>query len=786
MRERVRVLRQKSLDVVPTLAIERAELVTDAYEKYYGSVSVPVMRALAFKEICERRTIFIDDGELIVGEKGPVPKAAPTCPELCCHTLEDFDVINNREKVFFKVDERAKKIQEEKIIPYWKDKSIRSMIFNEMTPEWKDCYDAGIFTEFLEQRSPGHVVGDDKIYRKGFLDFKKDIEDQTAKLDWVNDHKAYDKNEELKAMAICCDAIIALGKRHAEKAFEMAKTETNEPRKYELEKIAEVCDHVPANAPRNYWEALQMYWFVHLGVTTELNTWDAYNPGRLDQHLYPFYKKDFENGTLTYEDAEELLQLFWIKFNNQPSPPKVGVTMNESASYTDFANIPSGGLTVDGSDAVNDMTYMVLDVIDELRILQPSSNVQVSKKNPDKFVKRACRIIRKGWGQPSVFNADAVVEEMVRQGKSIEDARCGGTSGCVEIVCFGKESMILTGYFNLPKIFEITLNNGVDPRTGKKIGIETGNPATFASYEELVEAYKKQVHHFMEIKIAGNNVNELLYAKYMSAPFLSLMVDDCIKNNKDYYCGGARYNTSYIMGVGIATLTDSLAGIKYNVFDSKNVTMSDLLDALKNNFEGRERIRQMLVNKTPKYGNDDEYADTILKEAFNIYLNEVAVRKNPRGGNYFIFLLPTTCHVYFGSVTGATPDGRKAWTPQSEGISPVQGTDKLGPTAVIKSASKIDHLKTGGTLLNLKFTPSILEGEEGIDNLTHLIRSYFKMDGHHVQFNVVSANTLREAKKKPEQYKDLIVRVAGYSDYFNDLGEALQDEIIARTEQTCF
>ena len=786
MNDRVRILRQKSIDAVPTMSLERAQIVTDTYKKHAGKVSIPVLRALTFKALMENKTIFIDEGELIVGERGPSPKATPTYPELCCHTVEDFDVIDKRQKIFFRVSEEAKEIQKDEIIPYWKGKSMRDLMFGQMTQEWQDCYSSGIFTEFMEQRAPGHTVGDGKIYKKGFLGFKKDIEDQLAALDFVNDMDAYDKQEELKAMSICADAIISFGKRHAEKAIELEAKENNPERKKELKQIAEVCSQVPANAPRNFREALQMYWFAHLGVITELNTWDAYNPGRLDQHLQPFYKKGIEDGTLTPESAEELLQCFWVKFNNQPAPPKVGITLQESGTYTDFANINSGGLKTDGSDGVNDVTYMVLDVIDEMRLLQPSSNIQLSKKNPDRFLKRACRIISKGWGQPSIFNADSVVEELVRQGKSVEDARNGGTSGCVEAGAFGKEAYILTGYFNLVKVLEITLNNGIDPRTGKKIGLETGNANEFKSYEELMAAFKKQLHHFIEIKIRGNNVIEKLYADLMPSPFLSIMTDDCIKSGKDYNAGGARYNSNYIQGVGIGTLTDSFASIKKHVFENKTYEMTEFLEALKSNFEGNDRMRQLIMNNTPKYGNDDDYADDIMKELFDAYYNEVNGRKTVKGGTYRIDMLPTTCHVYFGSVTGATPDGRRSGQPQSEGISPVQGSDIYGPTAVIKSAGKMDHIRTGGTLLNIKFTPDLVQNEEGIDRLSQLVRSYFKLDGHHIQFNIVSADTLRRAQKNPEQHKDLIVRVAGYSDYFCDLTEALQEEIITRTEHKSF
>ena len=785
--ERVARLRQQSLEARPTLSSERAELMTEFYRQTSGSLmSAPVRRALAFQYLMEHKTICINEGELIVGEKGPAPKAAPTYPELCCHSLEDLDILNWREKISFAVSPAVRRVYEESIIPFWRGKTLRELIFREMTEEWKAAYEAGVFTEFMEQRSPGHTVLDDKIYHKGMLDFKQDIQRSLDNLDYLNDPEAYDKQEELKAMALCADALIRFAERHAEKARQLAQQETDPRRKKELERIAEVCTHVPAHAPRDFWEALQYYWFVHLGVTTELNPWDAFCPGKLDQHLYPFYKKGLEEGTLTREQAEELLQCFWIKFNNQPAPPKVGVTAAESSTYTDFAQINLGGVKPDGSDAVNELTYLILDVIEEMRLLQPSSSIQVSKKNPDRFIKRAAQIIRTGFGQPSVFNNDLVVQEMIRVGKTIVDARCGGTSGCVETGAFGKESYILTGYLNMPKVLELTLNNGIDPRTGRRIGPQTGDPRQFETFEELFEAYRKQLNTFVDTKVRGNNVIERLYASYMPVPFLSLLIDDCIAKGKDYHDGGARYNTTYIQGVGVGTMTDALTAIKYHVFDRKTLTMEALLAILKDNFEGHERVRQMLLNRTPKYGNDDDYADAVMVDVFEAYFQAIDGRQNTRGGTYHINLLPTTVHVYFGSVVGATPDGRMAGKPLSEGISPVQGADRRGPTAVIKSVAKMDHVRTGGTLLNQKFTPGLFKDDAGLDKLVQLIRTYFKLDGHHIQFNVVDAATLRAAQAHPEQYRDLIVRVAGYSDYFCDLGKALQDEIIARTEHQSF
>jgi pyruvate formate-lyase/glycerol dehydratase family glycyl radical enzyme len=786
MTERVARLRQQSLDAVPTISTERAELMTQFYRRSTKLVSAPLRRAMAFRYLMEHKTIHIGKEELIVGEKGPAPKAAPTYPELCCHSLNDLDILNAREKIPFAVSPDARRTYRDTVIPFWQGRSMRELIFQKMTDEWKAAYEAGIFTEFMEQRSPGHTVLDDKIYDKGFLDFKQEIQNSLDALDYLSDPEAYSKAEELRAMLICADAMIHFAERHAQKARAMARDETDPQRKAELERIADVCSHVPAHPPRDFREALQYYWFVHLGVTTELNPWDAFCPGKLDQHLYPFYERGQQGGTLTQEQAKELLQCFWIKFNNQPAPPKVGVTAAESSTYTDFAQINLGGLQEDGSDAVNDVTYLILDVIEEMRLLQPSSSVQVSKKNADRFVKRAARIIRTGFGQPSVFNSDLIVQELVRMGKSVSDARNGGSSGCVEVGAFGKENYNLTGYFNMPKVLELTLNNGLDPRSGKRIGLETGDPTTFATFDQLFAAYRRQLNHFLDIKIRGNNVVERLYATYMPAPFLSLLTDDCIARGRDYHDGGARYNTTYIQGVGLGTMTDAMTALKYHVFDHETLSMADLLVALQRDFEGQERTRLMLLNRTPKYGNDDDYADGVMRELFEAYYEAIDGRPNTKGGTYHVNLLPTTCHVYFGSVIGATPDGRKAGTPLSEGISPVQGADRHGPTAVIKSAAKMDHARTGGTLLNQKFTPQLLDNDAGMDGLVHLIRTYFKLDGHHIQFNVVDAATLRAAQRYPEQYRDLIVRVAGYSDYFCDLGTALQDEIIARTEHESF
>lgn len=783
MNTRIKKLRNESLTAVNRISAERALLVTHFYKSESAqNLSVPVRRAMAFKYILENKKICINEGELIVGERGPAPKATPTYPEVSLHSLQDLEVLDSRPKVWFKVDDETKEIYEKEIIPFWKGKSQRDKIFKQLPEEWKAAYEAGVFTEFQEQRAPGHTVAGKKMFQKGLLDLKKEINESLQKIQSGKDIDAAHKIEELKAMDIAADAMIIYAHRHADELQKLAKQEKEPQRKSELVEMERICRKVPAHAPETFHEMLQHYWFFHLGVITEVNPWDSFNPGRLDQHLYPLYQQGIEKGILSKESAVELLQAFWIKFNNHPAPPKIGVTALESNTYTDFALINLGGVKEDGTDAVNELSYIILDVIEEMRILQPSSMVQISKQNPDDFVKRAIKISKTGFGQPSFFNTDAIVKELVHQGKNIADARNGGASGCVETGAFGTESYILTGYFNLNKILEITLNNGKDPRTDKKIGVETGKPESYKNMNDLIEAYNKQLNYFADIKLKGNNIIEKLYAEELPVPFLSLIIEDCISNAKDYNAGGARYNTSYVQGVGLGSITDSLASIAYHVFDKQKITLNELLEALQNNFEGFEQLRHDLIYETPKYGNDDDYADQYAVHVFDIFHDAINGKPTFRGGKYRINMLPTTSHVYFGSVMIATPDGRKAFEPLSEGISPFQGADKKGPTAVLKSAAKIDHLKTGGTLLNQKFSPSFFKDDQSITKLAHLIRSYFRMDGHHIQFNVVSAKTLRDAQRHPEKYTDLIVRVAGYSDYFNDLGESLQNEIIRRTE----
>jgi formate C-acetyltransferase len=780
--KRVAKLRRQSFESESCISEERAVLVTEFYKDNYGKYSIPVLRALNFKNLCEKKTIYIGEDELIVGERGPFPKAVSTFPELTCHSVEDLKILNSREMTRYRVSDETIKSYQNMVIPYWQGRTMRDRVFKDVSAEWKVAYEAGAFTEFMEQRAPGHTTLDGVIYQKGMLDFKAEIARERADLDYLNDPGATAKADELKAMDISCDAAVIFAERHAGLAESMAAETSDHVRKAELERIAANCRRVPAHAPRDLWEALQMYWFVHLGTITELNGWDAMNPGHLDQHLYPFYKKELAAGTLDRETAKELISCLWVKFNNHPAPPKVGVTAKESGTYNDFTNINIGGLKPDGADGVNEISYIMLEIIDEVHLLQPGTNVQISHKTPDRFLKAACRVIRKGYGYPSVFNTDEVVMEQLRAGKTPEDAREGGCSGCIESGAFGKEAYILTGYLNVPKVLELALNNGTDPLNDIRVGPATGDPRKFQDYDELYDAFDRQLDYIVDLKIRVNNLIERMYAAHAPAPFLSVVISDCIANGKDYYDGGPRYNTNYIQCCGIGTVTDSLSAIRKHVFEDQSVSMAQLLDALKNNFEDNEALRQRLFNKTPFFGNDDDDADTIMQQVYASLFKAIDGKPSTKGGQYHLNMLSTTCHIYFGKVLGASANGRFAGTPISDGTSPSHGADRNGPTAVIKSLGKMDQTKSGGTLLNQRFLPAVLKGEHGIEHLVHLIRSYFKLNGHHIQFNIVDSDTLRKAQAAPDDYRDLLVRVAGYSDYFVDLDQYHQEEIIARTE----
>ncbi len=783
MNERIAELKRQSFETKAHISIERALLITDFYKANSGKLSAPMLRAAAFRDLCEKKTIYLGDGELIVGERGPEPKAVSTFPELTCHSSSDLRILNYRPMTSYKISEADIARYASDVEPYWRGRCVRDRAFADMPGAWSALYEAGVFTEFMEQRAGGHTALDGSIYGKGTEDFRADIRKARSSLDWEKDPEAYDKDQELAAMDLACEAVVVFAERHARLAESMAKREPDPIRRAELEEIARICRKVPAQAPETFHEAIQTYWFTHLATITELNGWDSMSPGHFDRHLEPFYRKDLAEGRMTREKAKELLACFCIKVNNTPAPPKVGVTAAESGTYNDFTQISLGGLSREGEDASGEVSTILLETLDELHLLQPQPSVHVSAKTAQPFLMFAAAVARKGAGYPSFFNTDLIVREQLRAGKTLGDAREGGTSGCVETGSFGKESYLLHGYLNLPKLLELALGKGLDPLTGKQVGAATGDPAGFTNFETLYEAFAAQLEYAVDWKIKVDNKLARIYAESVPAPYLSSLIAGCIESGRDYYNGGAKYNSDYIQCCGIGTITDSLSAIKKHVYDDASLPIGKLLSALSADWKGYEDLRGRMLHSTVFFGNDDEYADNLMRRVFASLLAAIEGKCSTRGATYRVNMLSTTCHIYFGTKLGATPDGRRAGLPESDGTSPSHGADKCGPTAVMKSLAKLDQVKTGGTLLNLRFLPSTLAGEKGLEALSGLIRGYFSLGGHHVQFNVVDTETLRAAQANPAEHRNLLVRVAGYSDYFVDLDLRHQEEIIARTVQ---
>lgn len=780
MNSRIERLHMESTGTRPSFSAERARLTTEFYKEWEGRLALPILRAANFRNLCEKKSLWIGQDDWIVGERGPSPKAVSSFPELTCHSESDLIILDSRPMTNYVVPDEDRKIYQDLVIPYWQGRSMRDRAFASIPDSWKAYYEAGLFTEFMEQRAPGHTALDGTIYRRGLAETRHLISEARKKINWASDRDALAKDEELQAMDIACEGAIIFARRHASLARQMAGNETNPHRVNELLVIAQICEKVPEYPPSSFHEAVQAYWFYHLGTITELNGWDAMSPGRLDYHLAPFYEAGLLDGSLTREKAKEILSCLWIKVNNTPAPPKIGVTAAESGTYNDFTNIDLGGLTRDGTDASSEVSYLALEVLDELQLLQPQANLQVSEVTPDRLLRTACSVIRRGSGYPSLFNADEVVAAQIAMGKSLEDAREGGTSGCVETGCFGKEAYLLHGYLNLPKILELALNDGADPLTGNQLGPRSGRFEDFENFQALYTAFERQLDAVLAAKLSVSHLLDRMFARYAPAPFLSVLIEGCVESGRDYYDGGAKYNTDYIQCVGLGSVTDSLAALKTFIFDTGAVNKTDLMRALADDWKNSEALRLRMANLAPKYGNDDDRADHLARQVFDSLMSRIDGVPSPRGGIYHINLLSTTCHIYFGLKTGATPDGRHAWLPLSDGTSPSHGADRTVPTAVMKSLAKLPQVRTGGTLLNQRFLPEALKDDDSLDRLSSLIRTYFKLGGHHVQFNIVDTETLRAAQKKPEDYRNLLVRVAGYSDYFVDLDRNHQEEIISR------
>ncbi|WP_034632528.1 glycyl radical protein [Maridesulfovibrio bastinii] len=778
--ERIKKILDRFLNTSPAICAERAVLITEAYKETEGQ-PMPVRRAKALEKILSNMSIFIQDDEVIVGNQCSMPRSAPIFPEFSCKWVEaELDRLEKRTADVFLISEDVKtKLRD--AFSYWDGKTVNEIASNLMPPESLEAHNEVVYTVGnYFYNGVGHISANyEKVLTKGLNSIIAQAEERLAEIDF-SDSSQLNKMHFLKSVIISNKAVIAFAERFAVLAEKMATASEDSERKAELMEIARICRKVPAEPAETFQEALQSFWFIHLVIQIESNG-HSISPMRFDQYMNPFLKMD----NITVEKAQELLDMLWIKFSELNKVRDEDSTM-AFAGYPMFMNLIVGGQKRDGSDATNAMSYLILQASANTKLYAPSLSIRIHEGTPDPLYHKAAELSRMGLGYPAYYNDRVIVPALLARGLEREDARDYGIIGCVEPQVGGKtEGWHDAAFYNMAKIIELSLNDGVDQRTGKQLGPKTGNIDSFKSFDDVMEAYKTQTAYFVKLMAAADNAVDMSHAKHCPLPFLSSLVDDCISEGLSLQEGGAHYNFTGPQGVGVANAGDSLSAIKKLVFEDKAITLEQLHDALAKNFEGMEDLRQMLINRAPKYGNDDDFADEIAREAALAYCNEVNKYTNPRGGKFQPGLYPASANVPLGSVVMATPDGRKAWTPLADGVSPISGYDSCGPTASVLSVAKLDHeIASNGTLLNQKFHPSALEGEKGLDNLKAVTETYFQNGGFHVQYNVISRDTLLDAQANPEKYKGLVVRVAGYSAFYTALDKSLQDDILARTEQT--
>ena len=758
----------------------RAVSVTKSQKETEGQPTI-VRRAEMLKRLLDEQPVCIQEGELIVGVKALKPRGSPVYPEINCSWLErDLDSVSTRSNTPFYVSEETKRVLREEVFPYWRGNQIIDRIIESVPDEIWRAEKLGVIYNYFTSRTIGHItVGYDKVLDKGMEGIKKEVEERLSRLQFEEPDYIH-KKQFLEAMLMALNAAISFSKRYAKEALRLASKEKDSQRKAELKKIASICNRVPAKPARTFHEALQSFWFSHLILNLETNG-HSMCPGRFDQYMNRFYRRSVDSGELSQEEAQELLDLLWVKFDEITLAKNSGES-DTSSSYPDFQNLTIGGITPEGLDGTNELSYMCLTALEHVKLPQPQLSALISTKTPLKFLLRCCELLKYGIGLPALFNNDVMILGMVSRGRTLCDARRGNINGCVSPNVGGKDRIASSGYFNLAKCLELALNNGIDSLTDSQMGPRTGDANKFLTFDQLIDAFQQQVAYFVNLKVKYDNIVRDIYATYCPVPYTSALMDDCIEKCLDWHKGGAHYNHCMISGVGLGTVTDALAAIKKHVFEDKDVSMADLRTALAKDFKGQESLLTVLVKRTPHYGNDDDYPDALAMLVQKIFCDEVEKHRDVQGAKYYVDLLPTTAHIALGKLTGATPDGRHSHAWLSEGVSPVQGRDISGPTADAKSVAKLDHARCNGTLFNMKISPQCLRTSEDLHKFAALIRGYFDQGGFHVQFNVIEAETLRDAQKHPENYGNLLVRVAGYSDYFVQLSREIQEEIISRTE----
>jgi formate C-acetyltransferase len=779
---RVQAIKERFIAVTPEICVERAQLITQSYRETEDQ-PIHLRRAKALEKILAGMTIFIQDDELVVGNQCTKPRSAPVFPEFSCKWLEaELDRLEKRSGDVFLISEEKKQILRE-LFPYWDGKTSNELATAYMPQDARDAQDAGVFTVGNYYfNGVGHISVDyAKVLAKGLNGINDEVKAELASLETTTPADLR-KMHFLNAVLISNQAVIDFAGRFAAEAGRLAASETKASRKAELMEIARICNTVPANPATSFAEAIQSFWFIQLVLQIESNG-HSISPMRFDQYLYPYLAMD---ETITVEKAQELLDLLYIKFSEINKVRDEGST-KAFGGYPMFQNLIIGGVDREGEDATNALSYMCLQATANTRLYQPSISLRVHSDTPGALYRKAAEVSRLGLGMPAYYNDRFIIPALLSRGLTREDARDYGIIGCVEPQVAGKtEGWHDAAFFNMAKVLELALNNGVDPLTGSQLGPRTGELDGFASFDDLMGAYKAQMEHFVKLLVISDNAVDMAHGQRTPLPFLSALVDDCISRGISLQEGGAHYNFTGPQGVGVGNVADSLTAVKKLVFDDKAVSLADLKQALASDFAGveMESLRQMLLNRAPKYGNDDEYADAIAHEGALVYCREVEKYTNPRGGRFQPGLYPVSANVPLGTVVGATPDGRKAGAPLADGVSPVSGVDHSGPTASVKSVARLDHvIASNGTLLNMKFHPSALKDDRGIQNLVGVTETFFNGGGTHIQYNVVSRETLLDAQSNPDNYKGMVVRVAGYSAFFTSLDKAIQDDIIARTEQ---
>lgn len=826
---RIPALIEHLFEKMPEIEADRAVLLTESYRETEGQPIV-LRRAKAFSHILDGLPITIRPLELIVGSNTKSPRSCQVFPEYSYTWLMDeFDTVATRSADPFYISEETKETLR-KVYPYWKGKTTSELATAYMVPQALAAIDHNIFTPGnYFYNGIGHVTVDyAKVLRIGFKGIADEARQALGKLK-VSDGDYARRHNFLEAVIISCDAACRYAKRYAALAREQAATESNEARKAELLKIAANCDRVPALGATSFYEACQSFWFVQMLLQTE-SSGHSISPGRFDQYMHPYYKADLEKGAITREFAQELIDCIWVKLNDL-NKVRDAASAEGFAGYSLFQNLIVGGQDSFGRDVSNDISYMCMNATMHVHLPQPSFSVRVWNGTPHEFMLRAAEVTRTGVGLPAYYNDEVIIPSLQNRGLTLEDARDYNIIGCVEPQKSAKtDGWHDAAFFNMCRPLELVFSNGVDK--GVQLGPQTGDVIKMATFEEFYDAYKAQMNYFIELMVNADNAIDQAHADLCPLPFQSCMVEDCIGRGKSLQEGGAIYNFTGPQGFGIANMADSLYAIKKLVFEEKSVTMQEFKDALHNNFGkdmdakcaeavtaqvakqlvesgktlSRDDVKaiydavtennctaeqkaayQGLLDKIsalPKFGNDIEDVDAFARDVAYTYTRPLLNYRNPRGGQFQAGLYPVSANVPLGAQTGATPDGRLANTPVADGVSPAAGRDIKGPTAAANSVSRLDHyIASNGTLFNMKFHPSALAGAGGLESFVALVRGYFDQKGSHMQFNVVSRETLRDAQANPEKYKSLVVRVAGYSALFTTLSRSLQDDIINRTEQ---